>query len=52
MKENLDIFDSKLTKEELNKIEQIPQCRENPAEFTVAEQGPYKSIEEFWDGEI
>ncbi|KAI3696160.1 hypothetical protein L1987_79170 [Smallanthus sonchifolius] len=27
MKENLDIFDWCLTKEELNKIDQIPQCR-------------------------
>ncbi|KAJ0037570.1 hypothetical protein Pint_22044 [Pistacia integerrima] len=52
MKENLDIFDWKLSQEELDKISKIPQSRGNPAEFTVTEQGPYKSIEEFWDGEI
>ncbi|XP_044494731.1 non-functional NADPH-dependent codeinone reductase 2-like [Mangifera indica] len=52
MKENLDIFDWKLNQEELDKIEQIPQSRGNPAEFTVSEQGPYKSIQAFWDGEI
>lgn len=52
MKENLDIFNWKLSQEELENIEQIPQTRGNPAEFTVREQGPYKSIQEFWDGEI
>ncbi|XP_031248194.1 LOW QUALITY PROTEIN: non-functional NADPH-dependent codeinone reductase 2-like [Pistacia vera] len=52
MKENLDIFDWSLSEEELHKIAHIPQVRGNPADFAVSEEGPYKSIEEFWDGEI
>ncbi|KAH7572865.1 hypothetical protein ACOSP7_006231 [Xanthoceras sorbifolium] len=52
MKENLGIFDWKLTVEDVHKIEQIPQGRGNPAEFFVTKEGPFKSTEEFWDGEI
>lgn len=52
MKENLHIFNWKLSQEELDKIEQIPHSRGNTSEFAVSEQGPYKFIEKFWDGEI
>ncbi|KAK1552879.1 hypothetical protein Q3G72_024900 [Acer saccharum] len=52
MKENLDIFDWKLNAEDLHKIEQIPQSRGSLAEIYVTEKGPFKSIEDIWDGEI
>ncbi|XP_031273458.1 non-functional NADPH-dependent codeinone reductase 2-like [Pistacia vera] len=52
MKENLEIFDWQLSAEELQKIEQIPQMRGNIVQQFVSEKGPYKSIEEIWDGEI
>ncbi|XP_031273457.1 non-functional NADPH-dependent codeinone reductase 2-like isoform X3 [Pistacia vera] len=52
MKENLEIFDWQLSAEELQKIEQIPQMRGNIIQSFVSEKGPYKSIEEIWDGEI
>ncbi|KAH9745917.1 Deoxymugineic acid synthase 1 [Citrus sinensis] len=52
MKENLDIFDWELSAEELQKIEQIPQYRGNRTEVHVSEDGPYKSLEDLWDGEI
>ncbi|KAJ4710177.1 putative Aldo-keto reductase [Melia azedarach] len=52
MKENLDIFDWELTAEEVQKIEQIPQCKISRAEQFVSEEGPFKSLEMIWDGEI
>ena len=52
MKENLDIFDWELSAEELQKIEQIPQYRGNRTEVHVSGDGPYKSLEDLWDGEI
>ncbi|KAK2635543.1 hypothetical protein Ddye_030335 [Dipteronia dyeriana] len=52
MKENLDIFDWKLSAEDLHKIEQIPQSRGSLAEVYITEKGPFKSIEDIWDGEI
>ncbi|KAK3200065.1 hypothetical protein Dsin_023480 [Dipteronia sinensis] len=52
MKENLEIFDWKLSTEDLHKIEQIPQVRGNPADNFVSKDGPFKSIEELWDGEV
>lgn len=53
MKENLEIFDWKLSPEELEKISQLSQCKGFQAhEFVSEEYGPYKSIDEFWDGEI
>ncbi|XP_031248212.1 non-functional NADPH-dependent codeinone reductase 2-like [Pistacia vera] len=44
MKENLEIFDWRLSAEELQKIEQIPQMRGNIIQSFVSEKGPYKSI--------
>ncbi|GMI87474.1 hypothetical protein like AT1G59960 [Hibiscus trionum] len=52
MKQNLDIFDWKLSADELHKISQLPQCKGFPAIEFVSEHGPYKSVEELWDGEI
>ncbi|KAF8407535.1 hypothetical protein HHK36_006669 [Tetracentron sinense] len=53
MKENLQIFgDWELSKEDLNKISQIPQQRGFSGELFVSANGPYKSLDELWDGEI
>ncbi|PON89792.1 Aldo/keto reductase/potassium channel subunit beta, partial [Trema orientale] len=52
IKENLDIFDWKLSPDELHKISEIPQQKGYAALEFVHEAGPYKSAEEFWDGEI
>lgn len=52
MKQNLEIFDWKLCPEELHKIEQIPQQRVNVIEALVSENGPFKSVEDLWDGEL
>lgn len=51
MKQNLEIFDWKLNQEELDKINKIPQCRLYKAEMFLSENGPYKSLEELWDGD-
>ncbi|PRQ34375.1 putative oxidoreductase [Rosa chinensis] len=50
--ENGDIFDWELCPEEVEKINQIPQKRGFPAFDFVADHGPYKTLEELWDGEI
>jgi diketogulonate reductase-like aldo/keto reductase len=52
IEENLDIFEWKLSPEELQKINQIPQQRGFPALEFIADNGPYKSVTELWDGEI
>ncbi|XP_039145058.1 deoxymugineic acid synthase 1-D-like [Dioscorea cayenensis subsp. rotundata] len=52
MKENLGIFDWGLTEEELKKIRELPQKRGNRAEDFISPNGPFKSVEELWDGEI
>ncbi|KAK7818966.1 non-functional nadph-dependent codeinone reductase 2 [Quercus suber] len=52
MKENLDIFDWKLSPEDLEKISQIPQRKGFPGLEFISEEGPYKSLSELWDGEI
>ncbi|KAI3978184.1 hypothetical protein MKX01_013015 [Papaver californicum] len=49
MRENLNIFDWELTKEDLEKISEIPQCRVLTADFLVSANGPFKSQEELWD---
>ncbi|KAK4488989.1 hypothetical protein RD792_004785 [Penstemon davidsonii] len=51
MKENIKIFDWKLSKEEVDNIKQIPQRRGFLGEWFVHENGPYKSLEQLWDGE-
>ncbi|KAJ8773730.1 hypothetical protein K2173_006380 [Erythroxylum novogranatense] len=52
MKQNLDIFNWSLTEEEHNKINEIPQSRGCCGEDYISEVGPYKTIEELWDGEM
>ncbi|KAK3013330.1 hypothetical protein RJ639_009301 [Escallonia herrerae] len=53
MKENLEIFEWGLSPEESKKIgEAIPQSRGNRGEFFVSDDGPIKSVEELWDGEL
>lgn len=52
MKQNLDILNWELTADERNKIDQIPQRKGCPAEVFVSCNGPYKTLDEFWDGEI
>ncbi|XP_048229486.1 non-functional NADPH-dependent codeinone reductase 2 isoform X2 [Ricinus communis] len=52
MKENLEIFEWELSKEELQKINQIPQERVALAEMYVSDESPYKSLMELWDGEL
>ncbi|GAY51793.1 Aldo ket red domain-containing protein [Citrus sinensis] len=52
MEQNIDIFDWELSAEELQKIEQIPQYRGSRAEAYLSENGPFRTVEEIWDGEI
>ncbi|KAF2301684.1 hypothetical protein GH714_028667 [Hevea brasiliensis] len=52
LKENMNIFDWALLKDDHDKINQIPQQRLQPKEELVSANGPYKSLEELWDGEI
>ncbi|KAK7380116.1 hypothetical protein VNO78_32532 [Psophocarpus tetragonolobus] len=51
MKQNLDIFDWELNQEELQKFSQIPQRRMYRGIDFVSENGPYKTLEELWDGD-
>ncbi|KAK9091345.1 hypothetical protein Sjap_024522 [Stephania japonica] len=50
--ENVDIFDWKLSEEELEKIESIPQFRTSEFKDFVFEGSPFNTVEEFWDGEM
>ncbi|KAE9447637.1 hypothetical protein C3L33_20474, partial [Rhododendron williamsianum] len=52
MRENLDIFGWKLSSEESLKIDQIPQRKAYRGLEFVSDAGPFKSVEELWDGEI
>ncbi|XP_049356852.1 protein REDOX 2-like [Solanum verrucosum] len=52
MRENLQILDWELNNEENAKIQEIPQCRGFKGELFVHPDGPYKSPDEFWDGEL
>ncbi|KAG5604028.1 hypothetical protein H5410_025520 [Solanum commersonii] len=52
MRENLQILDWELSNEENAKIQEIPQCRGFKGELLVHPDGPYKSPDEFWDGEL
>ncbi|TVU31415.1 hypothetical protein EJB05_23099, partial [Eragrostis curvula] len=51
MRENLDIFDWELADEDRCKINDLPESR-GTYDFFVHESGPYKTVDEFWDGEI
>nr|GMD19626.1 methylecgonone reductase-like [Ipomoea batatas] len=52
MKQNLQIFNWKLEEDEIAKIQQIPQRRGFKGAEFVHSNGPYKSVEELWDGDI
>ncbi|XVE74957.1 hypothetical protein DITRI_Ditri12bG0060100 [Diplodiscus trichospermus] len=52
MKENLQIFDWALSSDDYNKINEIQQHRLMPKPEMVTPHGPFKSLEELWDGEI
>ncbi|XP_062174863.1 non-functional NADPH-dependent codeinone reductase 2-like [Alnus glutinosa] len=52
LKENLQIFDWELSEDDRNKISQIKQHRMMLKEELVSARGPYKSVEELWDGEL
>ncbi|XP_050287413.1 non-functional NADPH-dependent codeinone reductase 2-like isoform X1 [Quercus robur] len=52
LKENLQIFDWELSEDDYDKIGQIKQHRMMTKEDLVSAHGPYKSIEELWDGEL
>ncbi|CAL1413713.1 unnamed protein product [Linum trigynum] len=52
MKENLDIFSWAFTEEENKKLSEIPQSRGCQGQDYISDQGPFKTIEELWDGEI
>lgn len=52
MKQNLEIFDWALSDEESKKIGQIPQSRRRNGEEFISLNGPFKTLEEFWDGEL
>lgn len=51
MQENLDIFNWELTDDDRRMIDALPESRGN-YDFLVHESGPYKTVEELWDGEI
>ncbi|GLT36637.1 hypothetical protein SLA2020_110020 [Shorea laevis] len=52
MKQNLQIFDWELTKEDHEKINQIPQWRFLLNEEFISPNGPFKTLDELWDGEL
>ncbi|XP_043722094.1 protein REDOX 2-like [Telopea speciosissima] len=52
MRANLQIFDWKLSKEDRDKISQIPQKKGFLGEAFVSPHGSYKSLEELWDAEV
>ncbi|XP_059452857.1 non-functional NADPH-dependent codeinone reductase 2-like [Corylus avellana] len=52
LKENLQIFDWELSEDDSKKISEIKQHRMMLKEELISARGPYKSIEELWDGEL
>ena len=52
MKQNLEIFNWSLSEDELKKINDIPQRRHHRGEEFITKDGPFKTLEELWDGEI
>ncbi|XVF44102.1 hypothetical protein PTKIN_Ptkin02bG0093400 [Pterospermum kingtungense] len=52
MKQNLEIFDWSLDEEDLKKIDYIPQNRGVLGLHYISKYGPYKTVEEMWDGEL
>ncbi|KAF8666058.1 hypothetical protein HU200_053764 [Digitaria exilis] len=52
LKQNMELFDWELSEDDKAMIMQIPQRRACHGEFFVSPDGPYKSEEELWDGDI
>ena len=52
IKENFNIFDWSIPEDLMSKFSEIPQIKTLRAEFVVHPQGIYKTVEDFWDGEI
>ncbi|WOK93182.1 hypothetical protein Cni_G01876 [Canna indica] len=52
LKENMEIFDWKLSEEDKERLSKLPQKRYILAEPFVSPNGFYKSHAEMWDGEI
>ncbi|KAF8689314.1 hypothetical protein HU200_042110 [Digitaria exilis] len=51
MRENLDIFSWELSDDDKHRISALPESR-GTYDFFVHESGPYKTADDFWDGEI
>ncbi|KAL3531778.1 hypothetical protein ACH5RR_005299 [Cinchona calisaya] len=52
IKENFQVFDWSIPDDFLAKFSEIKQDRLVKGEFYVSKNGPFKSIEELWDGEV
>ncbi|KAK2994375.1 hypothetical protein RJ640_029490 [Escallonia rubra] len=52
IKQNLQLFSWELSEEESKKISEIPQSRACLGTDYTSVHGPYKTIEELWDGEL
>ncbi|GMH23064.1 hypothetical protein Nepgr_024907 [Nepenthes gracilis] len=53
IKENLDVFDWSIPDDLFSKFSEIKQERLIKADFLISETcGPYRSVAEYWDGEV
>ncbi|CAO2041589.1 unnamed protein product [Urochloa humidicola] len=52
VKHNMELFDWELSEDDKELIMQIPQRRACRGDWFISPGGPYKSLEELWDGEI
>ncbi|WOH13584.1 hypothetical protein DCAR_0833094 [Daucus carota subsp. sativus] len=52
LKQNLEIFDWRLSDVESRKIAEIPQSRANQCKMYISATGPIKSLDDIWDGEL
>ncbi|KAI8024514.1 putative NAD(P)H-dependent oxidoreductase 1 [Camellia lanceoleosa] len=52
MKENLQIFDWELSAQDSEMINQISQYKGCAGLDFISDEGPYKSLQDLWDGEI
>ncbi|XVE84989.1 hypothetical protein DITRI_Ditri17bG0056100 [Diplodiscus trichospermus] len=52
MKQNLEIFNWSLSDEELRRINYLPKSRGCDGQLFISKLGPFKTIEELWEGEI
>ncbi|GMP59485.1 hypothetical protein CsSME_00022755 [Camellia sinensis var. sinensis] len=52
IKENHHIFDWELSAQDSEMINQIPQRKGFPGVEFISDVGPYKSLQDLWDGEI